>query len=51
MFTQFQVCYLNKMDNIVKKVETFLAFSEEKLEELKAKNQALKEEMDPQEDI
>ncbi|MGT2958216.1 SP_0009 family protein [Streptococcus bovimastitidis] len=39
------------MDDIVKKVETFLAFSEEKLDELKTKNQALKEELDPQKNI
>ncbi|MGT2933608.1 SP_0009 family protein [Streptococcus catagoni] len=32
------------MDDIVKKIETFLAYSEEKLEELKKQNQALKEE-------
>ncbi|WP_257617291.1 SP_0009 family protein [Streptococcus pseudoporcinus] len=33
------------MEDIVKKIETFLSFSEEKLEELKKENQALKEEM------
>ena len=32
------------MDNIVKKIETFLAFSDEKLAELEKENQKLKEE-------
>lgn len=32
------------MDNIVKTVEKFLTFSEEKLEELSQKNQELREE-------
>lgn len=31
------------MENIVKKIETFLAFSSEKLEELQKENQKLKE--------
>lgn len=32
------------MDNLIKTVETFLAYSEEKLEELADKNRALKAE-------
>lgn len=32
------------MENIVKKIETFLSYSDEKLEELHIENQKLKEE-------
>ncbi|MGT2845527.1 SP_0009 family protein [Streptococcus hongkongensis] len=31
------------MDDMIKKIETFLAYSDQKLEELQAENQKLKE--------
>lgn len=34
------------MDDLIKTVETFLAYSDEKLEELAEKNQKLKEQTD-----
>lgn len=35
------------MNDLIKTVETFLAYSEEKLDELAEKNQSLKEERQP----
>lgn len=38
----FPVYYPNKMENIITTLERFLTYSDEKLEELAEKNQALK---------
>ncbi|MBP2620220.1 SP_0009 family protein [Streptococcus panodentis] len=37
------------MEDLIKKIEQFLSFSDEKLEELSEKNQALKLEENPKE--
>ncbi|GAJ62295.1 hypothetical protein SS13_contig00019-0032 [Streptococcus parauberis] len=42
-FILFQDYYQNNMDDMIKKIETFLAYSDQKLEELHAENQKLKE--------
>ncbi|GAA5405061.1 hypothetical protein SuUB85_10840 [Streptococcus uberis] len=44
LFIQYLDYYQNNMENIVKKIETFLSYSDEKLEELHIENQKLKEE-------
>lgn len=43
-FTHCQIYYQNNMENLIETIEKFLAYSDEKLEELAKENQKLREE-------